>query len=101
MLRIKRHADAVIDRQYERLVPLTPVLDHGDVGGRLRRHHQHPFLRLFGHFHNAHLGSQKAAGKTKIFRESGKIFLEKRERSNEQYESEVESKTRVGVGSFI
>ncbi|KAM0968396.1 hypothetical protein ACFX2A_017052 [Malus domestica] len=47
--RIKSQANSVIDRQDELLVPLPPVLDHCDIGGRLSHHHQHPFLQPVGH----------------------------------------------------
>jgi len=42
---VESDADAVVDREDETLVSLAPVLDHGDVGGGLGRHHKHPFLR--------------------------------------------------------
>lgn len=48
MVGVEGDADAVVDGQDEGLVPLAPVLDHRDVGGRLRRHHQHPFLLIHG-----------------------------------------------------
>lgn len=39
---VEGDADAVVDGEDERLVPLPPVLDHGDVGRRPPRGRQHP-----------------------------------------------------------
>ena len=44
MVRIQRHADAVIDREDEGFVALSPVLDHGNVRRRSSRYHQNPWL---------------------------------------------------------
>lgn len=46
---IESDADTVIDRQDQLLVPLSPVLNDGDVGGRASSHHQQPVLRLARH----------------------------------------------------
>lgn len=42
---VEGDADAVVDGEDERLVPLPPVLDDGDVGRGAARGHEHP-LRL-------------------------------------------------------
>lgn len=42
MVGVERYADAVVDGEDERLVPLPPVLDHRNVGRRPPRCHEHP-----------------------------------------------------------
>lgn len=49
VIRIKRDADAVINRQDQFLVSLSPILDDGDVGWCTGSRHEHPFLRLVRH----------------------------------------------------
>ncbi len=43
---VEGDADAVVDGEDERLVPLPPVLDDGDVGGRSAGGHEHPLPLL-------------------------------------------------------
>lgn len=46
---VEGDADAVVDGEDEGVVAFAPVLNEGDVGGRSRRHHQHPILGSLPH----------------------------------------------------